>query len=142
LERFKSKNILGSVLLDVATDGATTEITVGLVERQIAESTGKYVVKSVVKELRRPYIRKAVRKKVENRALKTNDGKYIDPNTFETIEGKYDLGHKSGSEFWREKRKAQAEGLSQKEFNNRMNDPDLYQIESPSANRSHRYEMF
>ena len=28
-----------------------------------------------------------------------------------------------------------------KEFNDRINNPDLYQIEDPSSNRSHRFEL-
>jgi RHS repeat-associated protein len=91
-------------------------------------------------ELHRPYIRKKVRETVEAKAPKTKDGKFIDPNTGKPIEGKYDLGHKRGSEFRREKVKAEAEGLSQEEFNNKMNDPKLYQVENPSSNRSHKYE--
>ncbi len=90
--------------------------------------------------LRRPYIRKDVRKEVEERAPKTADGRFIDPNTGEPIEGKPDLAHRYGNEFHREKAKAEAEGLSQKEFNDRMNNPDLYQLEKPSSNRSHRFE--
>ena len=43
--------------------------------------------------------------------------------------------------FRREKAKAEVEGLTQKEFNDRMNNPDLYQLEDPSSNRSHRFEM-
>ena len=39
-----------------------------------------------------------------------------------------------------EKAKAQKEGLTQKEFNDRMNDPNLYQIEGPHSNRSHKFE--
>ena len=39
-----------------------------------------------------------------------------------------------------EKAKAQKEGLTQKEFNDRMNDPNLYQIEDPHSNRSHKFE--
>jgi hypothetical protein len=35
---------------------------------------------------------------------------------------------------------AEAEGLTQKEFNDRMNDPDKYQLEDPSSNRSRKYE--
>jgi len=35
---------------------------------------------------------------------------------------------------------AEAEGLTQREFNDRLNDPKLYQIENPSTNRSRRYE--
>jgi len=38
------------------------------------------------------------------------------------------------------KAQAEAEGLTQQQFNERMNDPDLYQLEDPSTNRSHRFE--
>lgn len=41
---------------------------------------------------------------------------------------------------WRAKQQAEAEGLTQKQFNDRMNNPDLYQLEDPSSNRSHRFE--
>jgi cellulose biosynthesis protein BcsQ len=40
-----------------------------------------------------------------------------------------------------ELQKAEEEGLTQEEFNDRMNNPDLYQIEDPSENRSHVHEM-
>lgn len=93
------------------------------------------------KPLRRPYIRKGTRAEVEARAPRTADGRPIDPNTLQPIEGKPDLGHKTGNEFWREKAKAEAEGLTQKEFNDRINSPDLYQLEDPISNRSHRYEL-
>jgi len=92
------------------------------------------------KELHRPYIRKNVRETVESKAKKTADGRFRDANTGKPIDGKYDLGHKRGNEFRREKAKAEAEGLSQKQFNDRMNNPDLYQIEHPSLNRSHKFE--
>ena len=90
--------------------------------------------------LQRPYIRKWVRDAVEAAAPRTADGRPIDPNTGEPINGTPDLGHKPGHEFWREKAKAEAEGLTQEQFNNRMNNPDLYQREAPSSNRSHRFE--
>ena len=41
----------------------------------------------------------------------------------------------------KEKAKAKSEGLTQKEFNDRMNNPDLYQIEDPHTNRSHKFEL-
>jgi hypothetical protein len=44
-------------------------------------------------------------------------------------------------EYWREAAQAQQDGLTQQQFNDRMNNPDYYQIESPSSNRGHRYEM-
>lgn len=91
--------------------------------------------------LNRPYIRASVRTEVESRAEKNDQGQFLDANTGKPIEGKYDLGHKAGHEHWREAEKAEAEGLSQEEFNDRMNNPDYYQIEDPHENRSHAHEM-
>jgi len=92
--------------------------------------------------LHRPYIRKDVRAEVENRAQKNENGEFLDANTGKPIEGnKYDLGHKAGNEFHREAASAEAQGLSQEEFNEQMNNPDLYQIEDPSSNRSHAFEQ-
>uniref|UniRef100_UPI00196A0F9A HNH/ENDO VII family nuclease n=1 Tax=Rheinheimera baltica TaxID=67576 RepID=UPI00196A0F9A len=91
-------------------------------------------------DLHRPYVRKHVRETVESRAKRMADGRFRDANTGLPINGKYDLGHKRGHEFRREKVKAEAEGLTQKQFNDRMNNPNLYQIEHPSLNRSHKFE--
>ncbi len=89
----------------------------------------------------RPYIRKDVREEVERRASKNEEGQFLDANTGKPIEGQYDLGHKPGFEHRREVAKAEKEGLSQGEFNERMNNADLYQIEDPHENRSHAHEM-
>ena len=91
--------------------------------------------------LNRPYIRKGVREEVEDRAPKNEEGQFLDANTNEPIQGGYDLGHKPGHEHWRESQKAEEEGLTQGEFNDRMNNPDYYQIEDPSENRSRKHEM-
>ena len=91
--------------------------------------------------LHRPYIRQSVREEVENRAEKNEEGKFLDANTHEPIEGQYDLGHKAGHEHWREAEKAEAQGMTQEEFNEHMNNPDFYQIESPHENRSHAHEQ-
>jgi hypothetical protein len=91
--------------------------------------------------LNRPYIRKDVRAEVERRAAKNEEGQFLDANTGKPIEGQYDLGHVSGHEFRREAQKAEEEGLTREEFRDRMNDPDLYQTEDPSENRSHAHEM-
>lgn len=90
--------------------------------------------------LHRPYIRSEVRAEVEARAARNEQGQFLDANTGKPIEGKYDLGHKAGHEFRTEQALAEQEGLTQEEFNDKMNDPDLYQIEDPSMNRSHRFE--
>ena len=91
--------------------------------------------------LHRPYIRKEVRQEVENRAEKNEKGQFLDANTHQAIEGPYDLGHKAGHEYWCEEKRAQQDGLTQEKFNDRMNNPDLYQIEDPHENRSHAHEI-
>lgn len=91
--------------------------------------------------LNRPYIRNHVREEVERRAPKNEEGQFLDANTRQPIEGQYDLGHIPGHEHRREVQKAEEEGLAQEEFNDRMNNPDLYQVEDPSENRSHVHEM-
>ncbi len=91
--------------------------------------------------LHRPYIRKEVITIVEERAEKNEKGQFLDANTHEPIEGTYDLGHKAGHEHWREVERAEQEGLTQEEFNDRMNNPDYYQIEDPHENRSHAHEI-
>jgi hypothetical protein len=91
--------------------------------------------------LHRPYIRQEIREEVERRAEKNEMGQFLDANTHEPIEGQYDLGHKAGHEHWREEEQAEQEGLTQEEFNDRMNNPDFYQIEDPHENRSHAHEM-
>ena len=92
-------------------------------------------------KLHRPYVRKSVREEVERRAEKNENGQYLDAKTGKAIEGKYDIGHKYGCENARAIKWAEQQGLTQKEFNDLMNNPDLYQIEDPSSNRSHTYEM-
>ena len=91
--------------------------------------------------LHRPYIRQEVRKEVERRAEKNEKGQFLDAHTHKPIEGQYDLGHKAGHEHWREAERAEQEGLTQEEFNDRMNNPDFYQIEDLHENRSHAHEM-
>ncbi|WP_082153435.1 GH-E family nuclease [Oligella urethralis] len=100
--------------------------------------------------LHRPYIRKSTRKAVEDKA-RVVKGRFLDANTGKPIEGgkrrpwsraegKYHLGHKPGHEHWRMVAEAEAKGLSQREFNDLMNNPDFYHIEDPMENQSHRHE--
>ena len=91
--------------------------------------------------LHRPYIRQGVKEEVERRAQKNEEGQFLDANTQKPIEGQYDLGHKPGHEHWRKVKEAEQEGLDQEQFNDRMNNPDYYQIEDPSENRSRKHEM-
>ena len=106
----------------------------------VKKQTVEEVREQSEQELHRPYIRKEVREQVEANAEKNEKGQFLDANTHEPIEGQYDLGHKADHEFWWEKQQAEKEGLTQEQFNEKMNDPDLYQIEDPHNNRSHKYE--
>jgi len=90
--------------------------------------------------LHRPYLRKSTLEGIFARSKRTPDGRFIDPNTGRPIDGPYDVEHKRDFEFWRMRNDAEAEGLTQREFNDRLNHPKLYQIENPSTNRSRRYE--
>lgn len=92
-------------------------------------------------ELRRPYLRKATREAIQNAAPKTKDGKFIDPNTGKVIEGKFHYGHKFGMEHRRLKAEAEAKNMSQKEFNEHINNrPEHFQVEDPISNMSHQFE--
>ncbi|MBQ7545186.1 MAG: HNH/ENDO VII family nuclease [Synergistaceae bacterium] len=91
-------------------------------------------------KLHRPYIRKEVREKVEAKG-KNKDGKFVDAYSGKVIEGKHHLGHKYGCENARAIRWAEEQGLTQKEFNDLMNNPDLYQVEDAGSNMSHKHEM-
>jgi hypothetical protein len=140
----------GSTMInDVADPKASSDKSLSRADAQggghhdqaiLAAKSAFAVAEQPAKRLHRPYIRKHVRAEVYSRAPRAPDGRPIDPNTLQPIDGTPDFGHKAGHEFWREKAKAEAEGLTQAQFNDRMNDPDLYQLEDPSSNRSHRFE--
>jgi hypothetical protein len=81
-------------------------------------------------------------------AAKQSDGKVYDPNTGEELTwdpnqsraGQWDMGHKPGNEYWRLHEDYMDGKISKEEFLQKYRDPDNYQPESPSANRSHRWE--
>jgi HNH/ENDO VII superfamily nuclease with conserved GHE residues len=91
-------------------------------------------------DLHRPHLRKGTRADIHANAPRDANGRPIDPNTGKPIQGKPDVGHKPGHEFRRAKAAAEADGMTQKEFNDKMNNPKLYQLEDPSSNRSHKFE--
>ena len=136
-----ARKVPGSIFDDVRAmirhyTGAGMHADAARLEAQLAGMVG-----DGARGLHRPYVRQSTRREVEAAAPRDAVGRAIDPNTGRAIEGKPDLGHKPGSEHWRERQRAEAEGLTQKEFNDRMNDPSKYQLEDPSTNRSRRYEQ-
>ena len=144
----KSLGEAGAILRDANASGieaakvaeATGDLIKSAYDLAQAEKRAEAALKAK-KCLHRPYVRKPVRKAVNDAAPRTPDGKPIDPNTLKPIDGTPDLGHTPGNENWREIEQAETEGLTQEEFNDRMNDPDKYQLEDPSSNRSHEHEQ-
>jgi uncharacterized protein RhaS with RHS repeats len=80
---------------------------------------------------------------IKENALKTPDVDFINPDDAGNIipkEGPYDIGHKTGQEWWKRKEMHKEKGSTRKEVIEEENNPDLYQIQDPKANRSHKYE--
>lgn len=55
--------------------------------------------------------------------------------------GTYDISHNEGREWWRYKREAEAGGYDRARVIEDQNDPGRYHLETPEANRSHRFEL-
>jgi len=104
--------------------------------------------------LRRPYVRKDTRIVVEKSGT-IIDGRFYDTvdgfdesiaieggkrRKYSLAEGEYHLGHKEGHEYRYYKEYAEKKGMSQKDFNDLMNNPNIYQIEVPHTNMSHTRE--
>ncbi|WP_250290205.1 HNH/ENDO VII family nuclease [Frankia sp. CiP1_Cm_nod1] len=85
-------------------------------------------------------LRKKVKEKIYENAERDADGNLIDPNTRQPIKGKPDIGHKPGHEWRRTQERARREGWTREEVIEHQNNPDIYQLEDRSSNRSHRYE--
>ncbi|MBD5001907.1 type IV secretion protein Rhs [Xanthomonas citri pv. citri] len=52
----------------------------------------------------------------------------------------WDMGHKPGYEFRKHQQSAMERNISRKQFLDEHNNPDHYQPELPSSNRSHKGE--
>ena len=86
-------------------------------------------------------LRKDVKEKIKDNQPKNEKGEPIDPNDRKPIgDDKTDIGHKTGQEWHRRKEMHNEKGSSRKEVIEEENNPDLYQIERRSNNRSHKYE--
>jgi hypothetical protein len=85
--------------------------------------------------------RKGTLAQVEKNQPRNSAGEMIDPYTKKPLKvGKTDLGHKPGQE-WRKRTKMhQGKGSTRKAVLETENDPDLYQYEDRSGNRSHKNE--
>lgn len=84
---------------------------------------------------------------VWNSALDEN-GEVFDPNTGEQLfwdkgkprNGQWDMGHKPNQEYWKLKEAYMRGDISKEDFLKEYRNPDNYTPESPSSNRSHKFE--
>ena len=84
----------------------------------------------------------ATKVKVRDAAPKTTDGDFIDPNTGQIVPagGPFHYGHKPGHEWRCIRDKSSRLNWTERELSDYVNNPDLYQIEDPASNMSHKYE--
>ncbi|MFE5171359.1 DUF4157 domain-containing protein [Streptomyces sp. NPDC056634] len=83
----------------------------------------------------------AATKAAIRKAAKTLNGKFLDANTEEVIEGTPEYGHKWGKENRRLVLEAAERGMSQEQFNRWVNEhPEWFQLETLENNRSRRFE--
>jgi hypothetical protein len=86
--------------------------------------------------------RKGTKAKVKEKINKDENGQMLDPNTGQVMdENSMDLGHIPGQEWSKRKKEHQEKGSTRKEVIEAENNPDLYQYEDRSSNRSHKYEQ-
>lgn len=90
----------------------------------------------------RPSLRVGTKQAIKDAAHKDENGDFFDPNTgdIQPKEGPFDYGHTYGEEWWRTQQMAREEGWSREQLIEYENQPERFQIENPTANRSHLYE--
>lgn len=107
------------------------------VESQSQTNSG---VVSPVAQKRVP-LRKAVREELERVQPRNSKGQMIDPNTKKLLKkGQIDIGHKPGQEWRKRSEMHDPRGSTRKQVLDTENDPNIYQLEDRSSNRSHKYE--
>ncbi len=92
-------------------------------------------------ELKRPGLWDSTKQKIRA-AAKKKDGKFLDANTGEPIEGEPVYGHIKGREHRRLVLKATEQGMTQEQFTKWVNDhPEWFQLETKANNESHAFEL-
>jgi RHS repeat-associated protein len=85
--------------------------------------------------------RKETLQKVTDKQPRNANGEMLDPNTGQVIDpNRKDLGHVPGQEWKTRKEMHKAKGSTRQEVIEAENDPNLYQWEDRSSNRSHKHE--
>lgn len=124
---------------EMAADGAV-EVAVETTTEVGVDSAADQAVDVAA---RRVTLRVGTKASIKEAAPKTPEGDFIDPNTGQVIprDGPFHYGHKPGFEWWRTQQIARSEGWTRQDVIEFENDPTHYQIEDPSSNMSHLFEM-
>jgi hypothetical protein len=92
-------------------------------------------------ELQRPALSASTKATIRQAAKTNAEGKFLDANTGEVIEGEPVYGHKYGREHRRLVIEAREKGMNQEQFTRWVNEhPDWFQLETKANNESHRFE--
>lgn len=87
-------------------------------------------------------LRKATVEKINENQPRDENGDMIDPNDEKPLKGdKVDVGHKRGNEWRVRKQMHNEKGSTRQKVIEEENNPNLYQLERRSNNRSHKYEQ-
>ncbi|SOD56024.1 RHS repeat-associated core domain-containing protein [Pseudoxanthomonas wuyuanensis] len=108
-----------------------------------ATAVATMAIKAVVFKAthRRVTLRKDTRQQIEAKQPRNSEGQMVDPNTGQPLKpGEIDVGHKPGQEWRKRKADHEASGSSRSEVIRAENNPDIYQLEDRSSNRSRRFE--
>jgi|GEM_PF-2256210 len=105
--------------------------------RMIADA-GQGEIASATK--RRVKLRKKTREKIDENTPRDKNGNELDPHGNILDPEKIDIGHKPGQEWRKRKKMHEEKGSTRKEVIEAENDPNLYQKEDRSRNRSHQDE--
>lgn len=114
-----------------------TKKTCGASRKQIEELKNRRPQYGPNQELE---VWEAAKKDPDGRAICPNTGKHIAWTKGTPRQGIWDMGHKEGHEYktlWRKLATAQ---ITYQQFLQEYRNPENYQVEDPTANRSHAYE--
>ncbi|MBF7074999.1 hypothetical protein ISG33_16480 [Glaciecola sp. MH2013] len=127
--------IISGYIMENSTPGSAVHTHASRVNAIALDQLTDGAVKNRVK------IRKGTLKKIKDKQPRDSDGNMIDPNTKKPLKpGQVDIGHKPGNEWKKRKKMHKKKANTREEVIEEENDPDLYQLEDRSTNRSHKYE--
>lgn len=146
-DRKDAAMLLGLNLIpQVKTEVKAGKIVLQAETKAEAKATAKTTVKKPYSKSRPSYGKGQVDEVWET--AKQKDGKVYDPNTGEELTWdkakkprSWDMGHKPGHEYKKLHKDYMDGKIDKDKFLERYRNPDNYQPESQSANRSHKYEQ-